>query len=206
MIQVLAVMAAVAAVAFLLATPILTLVGRQLVHADPLQRSDAIVVLAPGVDRVIEAADVYRQGYAPIVVLTMEPPDPAYQFLRDRGVTVEMDEERRIRILEALGVRRDAIVLLPTVVRSTSDEARVFARWVEGRPIASVILITSPAHTARSRLTFRRAVRDTSIAIRVHPSKLDRFRPESWWRSRDTLREGVIELQKLLYYGLFELF
>jgi uncharacterized SAM-binding protein YcdF (DUF218 family) len=92
-----------------------------------------------------------------------------------------------------------------TVVMSTSDEARVFAQWAQGRAIRSALLVTSPPHTARSRLTFRDALRDTGIEVRVRPSTLDPFRADRWWQSRVTLREGVIEAQKLLYYRLFEL-
>ena len=205
-VRVLAVAGLLAASLYVFSTPVLTFVGRRLVHADPLQRADVMIVLASAMDRVVEAADLYRAGYAPLVVLTTEPRDPADQFLLDRDIPVETNEQRRKRVLEALGVPPQAIVLLPDVVQSTMDEARLFARWSEGRSIGSVLIVTSPFHTARSRLTFRRVLGDATIDVRVYPSTLARFRAESWWRSRDTLRDGIFETQKLLYYYLFETF
>ena len=186
-------------------TPILTFLGAQLIQADPLERVDAMVVLASGTDRIIEAADLYRAGYAPLVVLTTDPPDPTEQFLRSRGIAVENGEQRRVRLLEALGVPRASVVVLDKVIYSTADEAYTFAEWIRGRPIRSVMIVTSPPHTARSRLTFAHVLKDSPLRVIVRPSTLTRFRSDSWWRSRDTLREGFIEWQKLVYYRLFEL-
>ena len=205
-LKILAVAAVAAALLYLFATPVLTFFGRQLVHADPLQRADVMIVLAPGIDRVIEGADLYKSGYAPVVVLTTEPPEPSVRFLLDRGIPIETSEQRRMRVLQALGVPEKSIVLLPDIVASTMDEARVFARWAEGQPIRSLLIVTSSFHTARSRLTFGRVLRDRGIAVRVYPSRLARYRADTWWHSRDTVREGIIESQKLLYYYLFETF
>ena len=196
---------AIGAILYVYSTPLLTLVGEQLIHADPLERVDAMVVLASGTDRIVEAAELYSEGYAPLIILTTDPPDPTQQFLRSRGMDVQTSEERRQRILHALGVPPAAILVLDEVIRSTADEARIFARWSSGRPIRSVIIVTSPAHSARSRLTFAHALQDKEIRVLVRPSKLAIFRSDTWWHSRDTLREAIIEWQKLVYYRLFEL-
>ena len=45
--------------------------GRYLQHEDPLQKADAIFVLAgTRAERPLEAIDLYKEGYAPIVVLS----------------------------------------------------------------------------------------------------------------------------------------
>lgn len=185
--------------------PLLTMLGRQLVHADPPERVDVMIVLASGVDRVIEAAQLYKAGYAPLVLLTTDPRDPSLEFLRSRGIHIETSEEVRQRILQGLGVPPASVLFLDEVVNSTADEARLFADWARQRPIRSVMIVTSPSHTARSRLTFRNALKDRQVKIVVRPSTLARFRPESWWKSRYTLREGIIEWQKLVYFALVEL-
>jgi uncharacterized SAM-binding protein YcdF (DUF218 family) len=200
-----AVLGVIAAVSYAFSTPLLTFVGEQLVHTDPLEHVDAMVVLASGLDRIIEAAELYSGGYAPLVVLTKDPPEPTNQFLRSHGIDAPSSEERRQQILHALGVPPTAIVVLGEVIRSTADEARVFAAWSRGRPIRSVIIVTSPAHTARSRLTFADTLRDQGIRVLARPSKLARYRSDTWWHSRDTLREAFFEWQKLIYYRLFEL-
>ena len=202
------VLAAIAIVAALLAafsTRVLTFMGDQLVHSDPLERVDAMIVLASGMDRIIEAAELYGDGYAPLIVLTRDPPESSAEFLRSRGIDVENSEERRQRILRALGVPESAIVVLGEPINSTADEARVFAQWSRGRSIRSLMIVTSPAHTARSRMTFADELQGRSIRVLARPSTLARFRSDTWWRSRDTLREGVIEWQKLVYYRLFDL-
>ncbi len=198
-------MAAVAVVGFALAIPLLRLAGRQMVDVDPLQRSDAILVTASSLDRIVEAAEVYRQGYAPVVLLTVPPRDNAETFLLSRGIAVDLNEVRRKRILEALGVPGDAIVFLPDFVGSTADEARTFVRWVDGHPIRSLTIVTSPYHTGRTRLTFEHMLDGRPISVRLHASTLIPFDPNTWWQDRDRLRNGIIELQKFLYYRLFEL-
>jgi uncharacterized SAM-binding protein YcdF (DUF218 family) len=185
-------------------TPALTALGAQLIHADPVERADAMIVLAPLLERVVEAADLYASGYAPIVILTRERRDDAERLLIERGVIDSREEERR-RVLIALGVPADAIVILEPFVDSTADEARGFAEWARRRSIQRVIVVTSPIHTARSRLTFMRALEHLPIRIIVRPSSRGRFRSDTWWRSRDTLRDGMLEWQKLLYYRLVEL-
>jgi uncharacterized SAM-binding protein YcdF (DUF218 family) len=199
-----AVLVALVLLVYAFSTPLLTAMGAALVHADPLERADAMIVLAPLIDRVVEAAELYRGGYAPIVVLTRETRDPAEQFLIDRGI-VDSGEEGRRDILNALGVPLDAIVILDGVVNSTADEARGFADWAGHHAIRSVMVVTSPSHTARSRLAFLDALENLPIKVIVRPSRLDGFRSDTWWRSRGTLREGIVEWQKLVYYRLVEL-
>lgn len=205
LMQAAAVIAVMFALVYASSTPLLTAIGDQLVHSDPLERVDSMIVLSSGLDRVIEAAELYRDGYAPLIVLTREPAPAAEQFLRARGIEVESGENRRCRVLQALGVPATAIFVLEEEINSTVDEARVFTKWAIQRSIRSVIIVTSPAHTARSRLTFGHALRDRAIKVLVRPSKLAPFRSESWWHSRATLREGLLEWQKLVYYQLIEL-
>lgn len=61
-----------AALLYAASTPLLTAFGEQLFHADLLQRTDVIIVLASSLDRVVEGAELYRAGYAPVVILTRE--------------------------------------------------------------------------------------------------------------------------------------
>ena len=204
-LQLTAGIAAVAGLLYATSTPLLTLLGEQLVHADPVERADATIVLASGIDRIVEAAELHRTGQAPLIVLTKDPPEPTDQFLRSRGVVVRSSDERRREVLQALGVDAAAIVVLDEVIYSTADEARVFARWAKARPIRTVMIVTSPSHTARSKLTFLHALQGRPVKVIVRPSTLARFRADNWWRSRDTLRDGIYEWQKLVYYRLFEL-
>ena len=61
--------------------------GRFFSAADPLQRGDAIVVLAGSrVDRWLEAVDLFKEGWAPRVVLSPGPVSKLEVKLRGEGL------------------------------------------------------------------------------------------------------------------------
>jgi uncharacterized SAM-binding protein YcdF (DUF218 family) len=189
---------------YFLSPAVLTAIGAQLIHADPLEQADAIVVLAPFLDRVIEAADLYRKGFAPLVIVTRASRDLGEQELIDRGILQSAEAQRR-QALIALGVPPDAVVTMEGLADSTADEARDFAAWARTHPVRRVIVVTSPPHTARSGYTFRRATENLGIEVLMHPSSRHPFRAQTWWQNRGTLRDGLSEWQKLVYYRLIEL-
>ena len=86
--------------------------GRLLVVADPLPpRADAIVILAGSVpDRTLEAADLYRAGLAPRVVVTRERLPRGQAALRARGVHLPESDELTATALRELGVPPGAAV------------------------------------------------------------------------------------------------
>jgi uncharacterized SAM-binding protein YcdF (DUF218 family) len=85
----LVVLAGVVAAVWLAREPLLSAAGRFLIVEDPLDRSDVIVVLSGGRkdERVRQAADLYKAGYAPRVLLSggealMDLPVPDLQKLQ----------------------------------------------------------------------------------------------------------------------------
>src|SRR5436190_11798803 len=97
--------------------------GRVLVVADPLPpRADAIVILAGSVpDRALAAADLYRAGLAPRVVVTRERAGTGQAALHARGVRLPEDAELTVMALRGLGVPSPACVV--TRRRAASTEA-----------------------------------------------------------------------------------
>jgi len=89
--------------------------GRILVRSDPLpEHADAIVMLAGSIsDRVLEAADLYRAGVAPRVVVTRERVPRGDWALRARGVRLPESAEQTVAALQALGVPASAITVIP---------------------------------------------------------------------------------------------
>ena len=154
-------------------------------------------------DRLIEAADLYFADYAPLVGSQPGHPNrPGLMALRRRGVKVESTMEKQLRYFRELGVPASALTVLSETVISTDQEASLVARWAQNRDVQSLIIVTSRFHTGRSHFIFDRRFRDTGITIRIHPSRFKRFDPESWWRNRERLGEGVFEFQKLIFYRL----
>jgi uncharacterized SAM-binding protein YcdF (DUF218 family) len=194
----------VATVVFILHGPILTWVGRLLVVEDELVEADVILPLAGGtLDREIEAAELFRKGFAPRIVLTREPKLPTLAYLGERGIHLPVAEEVRLRVLVELGVPRERISFLAGFVRSTMDEAEAVAAWAVDANIGRVIVVSSPYHTARAKHTFERFAGNGLTQFIVRPTRLSGFSPDNWWTRRDTLRLGIVELEKLLAYRLW---
>lgn len=188
---------------YIFRVPALVWIGHQMVHEDGLVEADAIVVLSGGsLSRDLAAATLHADGYAPLVVLTSMRESPVVDELRRRGVPTKSSNDTRVDLLRELGVPVAAIVVLSRIVQSTQDEAILVADWAASRDIRKIIVVTSRYHSARSRLVFNRVLNDDNIVIRVQSETIDRFEPERWWRDRATLREGVFEFQKLVYYRL----
>ena len=183
---------------------ILTWMGSLLVAEDQLMTADAIVPLAGGnYDREIEAAELFRSGYAPRVVLTVEPEVPTLGYLTERGIHLPTAREERLQMLAALGVPRDSVTVVQGTVTSTLDEARAVGAWAAQVGVRRLIIVTSPQHTARAKFIFQQYVDNQDIALIVRASKVNEFRPDSWWTRRAMLREGIFELQKLVAYRLW---
>lgn len=190
--------------AYLAREPILRAIGHQLVHADPAQPSDAILVLAGGVfDRELEAADLYLRGLAPLVLMTREPEPRVLATLRARGVHLENSLALRRRVLHELGVPADRIHILDGVVTSTHDEAEAARDWAARSGATSLIVVTSSFHTARTRFVLRAVFEDAGVVLRVVPASASDFDPDTWWTRRTSMRDGLIEWQKMIFYRIW---
>ena len=190
--------------AFLLRAPILAWIGRQLVYTDAMVKADAIVVLAGGSpERELAAADLYAAGYAPQVVLTQEPEPAAMEILRRRGVRMPRTIDERQRYLHELGVAAGHLTVLDRPVKSTIDETGLVVGWSHGVGARTVIVVTSAFHTSRARFIFDRAFRGSGVRLLYHAAAADEFRPDTWWQDRVTLRNGLIEWQKTVFYRVW---
>jgi len=85
-------------------------------------------------------------------------------------------------------------------VESTFEEAEKVAALVKDKKYRSLILVTSPTHSKRAWLTFRKAIPDKEFRITVMPTPYSKFRAEDWWKTRRYVRDVIMEYQKLIYY------
>jgi uncharacterized SAM-binding protein YcdF (DUF218 family) len=181
--------------------PILTRMGRYLVVEHPPVKSDLIVCLAGGnVERGLTAADVYQRGLGSKVFVAREIIPDGYEILRRRGVSYPESRDQLIFLLKGLGVPESAILTSDTPSESTVMEAELVEKLVKENHYRSVLLITSPTHSRRAWLTFRKAIPDKEIRITVIPTPYSKFRAEDWWKTRRYVREVILEYQKLIYY------
>jgi uncharacterized SAM-binding protein YcdF (DUF218 family) len=187
---------AIACVFLVLALVAFFRVGRWLVVEDPVGKARAIVVLSGRMPvRALEAAKLYRQGYAPEVWLT-HTSEPG-ESLKAMGISFEGEEVYSTRVLIHEGVPAGAIHVLETPIVNTADEVRVISSALERENNRSVILVTSKPHTRRVRLLWRKLAPPDCHAI-VRAASDDPFDPRHWWRSTGDALDVVREVLGLM--------
>jgi uncharacterized SAM-binding protein YcdF (DUF218 family) len=173
-----------------------------LLHAeDPLSKADVIYVLGGSrVERVAEAGDLYREGWAPRILLSRQVSEPAEVRLRAEGVRIPSELDLQRDILQQLGVPADRIETVPSEQVATANEVDTLAALVETRSWRRIIVVTSKFHTARARLAMRRRFEPLGREIVMRASRYDSTDLDNWWSNRATLRMVLFEAQKLAAY------
>ena len=167
-------------------------------RADPPMKADAIVVLAGPYTRSMYAADLYRAGPAPKVVLSEAVREKIWSQLEELGIRLPSVPEIYRRVLQAKGVPADRIEPLGRPALSTAVEALAIAKRF-GKPGTSVIVVTSPSHVMRSRLIIERALEGRGVRLAVCATPYETF-PDDWWRSQDAAREVLLEWVKIGFF------
>ena len=168
-------------------------IGRWLVMEDPLEKARAIVVLSGAMPaRAIEAGKLYREGYAPEIWLThsLEPTET----LAEMGIPFTGEDYYNKLVLIHEGVPPEAIHVLQPPILNTADEIKVAAAALTRGKGEVIIIVTTKAHTRRTRLLWRRLAPGPGRAI-VRAATGDSFDPRHWWRTTsdalDVVREAL---------------
>ncbi len=184
----------------LLAVFALPRLGSWLVVEDPLEKSDAILVLGGSrFERPLEAVDLYHAGWSPRIVLTRQISDYGERALKERGIPYPSEVDAQIEVMARLGVPTTAITVLDEAA-STADEAADLRGLATRDHLSSVIIVTSKQHTRRARLVMRRRVSDLGTRVIMRYSHYDRSNTDQWWRQRATARFTLFESQRLFAY------
>src|SRR5260370_5541907 len=171
-------------------------VGRWLVVEDPLVKARAIVVLSGAMPlRAIEAAKLYREGYAPEIWLTHSA-EPG-ETLERMGIPFSGEDHYNRLVLIHEGVPTEAIHVLEPRIVNTADEIKVVAAALGRESNRTVIFVTTKAHTRRVRLLWRTLVPGQGRAI-VRAASSDSFDPQHWWRTTSDALDVVREVLGLL--------
>jgi uncharacterized SAM-binding protein YcdF (DUF218 family) len=167
--------------------------GEWLVVEDPLEHADAIVVLSGRVpSRAMEAAEIFKQGYAPEVWIT-HPEGPKEEMAR-LGITYTDEDVYSAEVLEKLGVPASAIHILPKPIVNTEEELAAVKAALEQAGKSRAIIVTSPPHTRRVRALWNVLAGDKLHAV-VRYDRSESYDAAHWWRhtadalsvSRETL-------------------
>jgi uncharacterized SAM-binding protein YcdF (DUF218 family) len=166
--------------------PILRGIALFLIVEDPLEHAAAIVPLAGQTPfREMEAAKLYRAGWAPRVVIMRDAPN---------GQAWELSREVLIR----QGVPASAIVAITGKAGGTLEELQAVYSAMTSKD-APMILVTSKYHTRRTRLTWQHVTAGKSQPI-VRAATGDPFDPNHWWHRRSFALSVIHEYFGLVYY------
>jgi uncharacterized SAM-binding protein YcdF (DUF218 family) len=135
----------------------------------PLTNSDAIVLLAGSrAERVPAAAMLYRDGYAPLIILANDGVRAGFSPKHHHNLyQIERAEEE----LVSRGVPREKIVKLPYYGSATIFDALAAKKYLFKSGLKKIIVVTSDYHSRRTFWTFRHALKEYTADITVYPAK-----------------------------------
>ena len=179
-------------VAVLLAYLSFPLIGRWLVREDIIQKADAIVVLSGNLPtRSLEAARLYRNGYAKEIWLTH--PNEKQVSQKDPSIYGPSEDVFNFNVLRHEGVPAKAIHVLKTPIVNTADELDVISAALKNREDESVIIVTNKPHTRRVYSLWNKYHFDDGQVI-VHAVTNDQFSPSNWWKTTSGKEQVIHEL------------
>jgi uncharacterized SAM-binding protein YcdF (DUF218 family) len=179
----------VCGVLYLARHPIFRFAGEGWIVEDKLDHADAIIVLSDDnfyADRATRAAQVYRQGLAPLVVASGRKLRPY------AGIAELMEHD-----LVERGVPKDKIFRAAHEADTTREEALALAQVAAQRKWRSLIVVTSNYHTRRARYIFEHVFPAGTI-IRVTGARDGDFDPDGWWERRISVKEFARELAAMV--------
>ncbi len=169
--------------------PLLRFAGEAWVIEDAQGKSDAIIELSIDnfyADRATRAAELYRQGLAPIVVAS------GVRLRPYAGVGELMEHD-----LVERGVPKDKILRFAHDAENTREEAEVLAKLATEKNWKHVIIVTSNYHTRRTRYIFHR-VFPGDIAVSVASARDGDFDPERWFEKRRSIKQFAGEVAGMI--------
>jgi uncharacterized SAM-binding protein YcdF (DUF218 family) len=165
---------------YLVRRPILRFIAESWIVEDADSKADALIVLSDDnfyADRATRAAELFREGKAPIVVASGRRLRPM------AGIAELMEHD-----LVERGVPKDKIVRIAHDADNTREEAGALTKLAAQRKWHSVIVVTSNYHTRRARYIFHR-VFPQGIEVHMASARDGDFDPQHWWEKHKSIKE-----------------
>ena len=189
---------------YLSSSMIMTRLGGFLVLDEEPVPSDAVVVLCSGVEyypRLIEAAELFRKGFARKVVINGNRKTDVLRSLEEKGFERCCPwYEESLRILSMFGVPKDQVICISAEdAYDTVSEAEIVGREILQKEFTKIIITTSKFHTRRARFIWNKRFGDT-LSICSVSAKTDPYNPKGWWREGRQIRWVLAEYGAWIYY------
>jgi uncharacterized SAM-binding protein YcdF (DUF218 family) len=169
--------------------------ARALIVTVDLPTADVIAILSGSstyVERTHKAAELYKEGRAPLIVLTDD---------NTRGGW-SSSEQRNPYFVERAHVPPDKIRVAPGVAESTHSEASIIRDYAMAHSLRSVLVVTSAYHSRRAFRSLQQSFAGTGTLIGITPTLPPTPGPSLWWLHLDGWRSVAVEYVKLVYYRL----
>ena len=173
--------------AILFHTPILTAFGSYLDRSGPPEKADVVLVLAGDAsgNRILKAAELVRQGYAPRVVVSGPAGNYGYY-----------ECDLAIPFAVKAGYPESEFVRFPNNAHSTLEEAEAATEELHSLGAHRVLLVTSLYHTRRAGGMFRAVAPDLTFVVVSAPDVY--FTPDGWWHNREARKTFLYEWMKTI--------
>jgi uncharacterized SAM-binding protein YcdF (DUF218 family) len=175
----------VLAVLYLARRPLMRFAGESWVLDEPAKQSDALIVLGDdnyAADRAFKAADLYRAGVAPVVVVSG-------RMLRANVSVADV----MAHDLQSFGVPASSILKLTHRAQNTQEEAGEVAHFVQSRGWKRVQIVTSNYHARRVRFIYEQVL-PRGVTVHVSGARDSEFDPLHWWETRQGEKLFLSEL------------
>ena len=176
--------------------------ARLLIVRAEIQSPDAIIVLSGSstyIERASWAAKLYREGRAPMVVLTNDGVISGWDNREDRN---PLFYELSIRRMQQEGVPSAQIEVAPGQAGGTYDESLLVREFAVERRLHRLLIVTSGYHSRRALWSIRRACEGSGIEVGIDsaPTGWQTTSPWLWWSKRKGWKLVAGEYVKIIYY------
>ena len=178
--------------------------AKALIVRSDLARADAIVVLAGSatyLERTDWAARLYKEGRAPVIILTNDSVLGGWSATEQRN---PMFIELAVGELRRKGVPAEKIKTISEAVSSTYEEALHLREYAINHGLRSILIVTSSYHSRRALWTLRRVFEGSGIAIGLDAPGpgIQTPAPTTWWWHGSGWQIVPGEYAKIVYYWI----
>jgi uncharacterized SAM-binding protein YcdF (DUF218 family) len=176
--------------------------AKLLIVRNDLPSADAIVVLsgpATYLERGDWAARLYREGRAPVVVLSNEGLTSTWSQTEERNLYFY---ELASRELRQRGVPTKDIQVVSQIGAGTYQESLKVCDYATTHKLKRLLVVTSAYHSRRALWSLHRACQryEIQIGIESPPPGWQTPSPGFWWLSKWGWRVVAGEYVKMIYY------
>ncbi|MGL1862213.1 MAG: YdcF family protein [Pseudodesulfovibrio sp.] len=170
------------------------------VNDEPI-KTDFILPLAGNDNRLISAAELYKKGYAPVILISNAVTHPHTRLERlewKMGYPKHSRTQYQTLILQTLGADSAKLESFGNGHISTVEEAEALRKHLNSKK-ASLLIVTSPYHARRAKMIFEKILPDCRIAVTTtEEGAFER----SWWKDQTSAQNLIMEFAKTMHYLL----